>query len=104
MMTNWTPTPDQKILAMTRTPAPCCPSCAARAGAGLGNVGFTWPTFSLPAGIDQNTLLIGAGALVAAYVGYSLLFGGRRRSKGVAKAKAEFAQRYAAETGRFPKF
>jgi len=98
MMNTWSPTDSQINAAASRQPAPCCGDCAA---ANMGNVGFTLP-FDMP-DIDQNMLLYAAAAIAAGVVIYQLM-SKRKSSRGVAKAKADYARRYAEETGRFPRF
>lgn len=94
MQTQWTPTASQNTVAASRQPEPCCANCAA---ANMGNVGFTMPAF------DQTTLLYFAAAGLAAVVIYSMMTK-RGPNKSIARAKADYAQKFAAETGRFPRF
>lgn len=53
--------------------------------------------------INQNTLLLGAGALLAGWLAFSLLSGSptRRGRAEAALAKADYVRRMAETTGRF---
>lgn len=100
MQENWTPTQSQRTVAQGRQPSDTCGNCAA---ANMGAV--VQLPFGLPAiDFNQNNLLIGVGVIAAAVIGYQLFSGRSAKRRRVASAKADFAKKYADETGRFPSF
>lgn len=100
MQSNWTPSQSQRTVAANRQPGDCCQSCAAANMGAVVQLPFGLPSVD----IDQNTLLIGAAVIAAAVVGFQLFGGRSAKRRSVAKAKAQYAAKYAEETGRFPSF
>lgn len=99
MQHNWRANADQLSIAASRAPFDIC-NCQSAANMGAIELpfGLQIPDF------NQNQLLIGAGILAAAVLGYQMFAGKSAKRRRVASAKAKFAQQYAEETGRFPRF
>lgn len=99
MQNNWRANQDQRTVAASRAPYDTC-ECRSAANMGAVNLpfGITLPDF------NQNNLLIGAGVIAAAVLGYQLFASKGAKRRRVATAKAKFAQQYAEETGRLPRF